>query len=319
MRNLNLLKIGLTEDMDTETRRVTILTNVVYIILFFLLTGYLIFYLSDYLKLERITFRLAIPWLAWVSVVVGISLNMLRQHRLSKLIFISSWIALINIIPTVLGNVSPINFFTYPLYCLVTSTIIHLIFSPYRERFFYYFFTIFVWGLVVFSFEFMSYFNRGVNLQTVFPAGFTLMRVTIIMITVFINAAVMYLIRINNQFYTSLQKKNETISEQYERLEIQRKALEDLKQKLEEKVAARTQLLTEQNSKLREYTFFNSHVLRAPVSRIRGLLYLLSIEVSPDEEKRIRTLLAEGMVELDQAIKSINDKLQQAEHLEDPG
>lgn len=317
MRNLNLFKIGLTEDMDTETRRVTILTNVVYIILFFLLTGYLIFYLPDYLKLERLTFRLSIPWLAWVSVVVGISLNMLRQHVLSKLVFISSWIALINIIPTVLGNVSPINFFTYPLYCLVTSTIIHLIFSPYRERFFYYFFTIFVWGLVVFSFEFMSYFNPEVNLQTVFPAGFTLMRVTIIMLTVFINAAVMYLIRINNQFYTSLQKKNETISEQYKRLESQRKALEDLKQKLEEKVAARTQLLTEQNSKLREYTFFNSHVLRAPVSRIRGLLYLLSIEVSPDEEKRIRALLAESMVELDQAIKSINDKLQQAEHLED--
>jgi signal transduction histidine kinase len=77
-------------------------------------------------------------------------------------------------------------------------------------------------------------------------------------------------------------------------------------------------LLLEQNNKLREYTFFNSHILRAPVSRIRGLLYLLSVETSPDEEKRIRSLLAEGMTELDQAIKSINDKLQQAELLEDP-
>ena len=86
---------------------------------------------------------------------------------------------------------------------------------------------------------------------------------------------------------------------------------------LEEKVTTRTQLLLEQNNQLREYTYFNAHILRAPVSRIRGLLYLLSVETPPDEEKRIRSLLAESMTELDQAIKAINDKLQQAELLED--
>lgn len=128
----------------------------------------------------------------------------------------------------------------------------------------------------------------------------------------------MYLIRVNHDFYAALQRKNETIYGQYEKLETQRKDLEDLKLKLEEKVKARTQLLLEQNSKLRDYTFFNSHILRAPVSRIRGLLYLLSVETPEEEERRIRMLLAESMVELDQAIKSINDKLQEAELLDEP-
>lgn len=318
MRNLNLFKIGITDSMDTEARRVTILTNVVYVILFFLLTGYLCFYLPDYLKLERLTLRAAIPWLAWLSVVAGIILNKLRLYLLSKLVFIVSWIILINILPTLLGNIRAINFFLYPLYCLVTSIIIHLMFSADRERIMYYFFTILIWVLIIFSFEFLYAFNHDVDLQPVFPNGFTQFRIIIIMLAAFFNAAIIYVIRINKQFYNSLQIRNDTISEQYKQLECQRKDLEELKLLLEQKVADRTQLLLEQNSKLREYTFFNSHILRAPVSRIRGLLYLLSIETSPDEEKRIRALLAEGMTELDQAIKSINDKLQQVELLEDP-
>ncbi len=53
------------------------------------------------------------------------------------------------------------------------------------------------------------------------------------MMAAFFNAAIIYVIRINNQFYTSLQKRNDIISDQ----NIQ---LENLKLKLEEKVQVRT-------------------------------------------------------------------------------
>ena len=83
---------------------------------------------------------------------------------------------------------------------------------------------------------------------------------------------------------------------------------------LEDKVAKRTQMLEKQNEQLTEYSFFNSHILRAPVSRIRGLLNLLSLKIEVAEEEKVRLLLVESMNELDQAIKSINEKLQEVEH-----
>lgn len=78
---------------------------------------------------------------------------------------------------------------------------------------------------------------------------------------------------------------------------------------LEEKVASRTLVLREQNKRLTEYAFFNSHILRAPVSRIRGLLSLLTMKIDWEEEQKVRVLLAASMNELDLAIKSINEKL----------
>jgi light-regulated signal transduction histidine kinase (bacteriophytochrome) len=97
-------------------------------------------------------------------------------------------------------------------------------------------------------------------------------------------------------------------------LEEQRESLEKLTSQLENKVAAGTEIVKKQNNQIIEYSFFNSHILRAPVSRIRGLLNLLSHNHSAEEEMRIRSLLSESMIELDNAIKSINDKLNEEDN-----
>ena len=185
MRDFNPFRIGLKEEMDTELRRVTMLTNVVYTLILILLTAYLIYYLPAYLKLETLTLKTAVPWLAWGSVAAGLTLNAFHKHTLSKVVFISSWILLINIIPTVLGNVKPINFFLYPFYCMATSVIIHIIFSHKHEKILYYLFTVFVWLLTGFSYEFITYFNPNQDLTTVFPNGFFPLRIVIVMIAVF--------------------------------------------------------------------------------------------------------------------------------------
>lgn len=310
MKKFRLFRIGVTDEMDTELRRVTILTNVVYVLLFFLLTAYLVYYLPAYLRLERLTLRSSIAWLSWITIIVGLLLNKIKQHRLSKIVFMLAWISFMNIIPTLLGVGNPINLFVYPLYCLVSSVIIHLIFSRTREPGLYYSFTILIWLLTIFSYEFISYFNPEVDLLAAFPGGFLRWRIILLMIVVFINAAIMYVISVNQDFYEALQQRNDTISEQNKELEFQRKALEELKQDLEIKVLARTNRLVEQNNKLREYTFFNSHILRAPISRIRGLVNLLTLKIDQQEEKHVRKLLGESMDELDQAVKSINNKLE---------
>ncbi|MCW5911441.1 MAG: hypothetical protein KIT62_10220 [Cyclobacteriaceae bacterium] len=318
MKKFNLFKVGVSDEMDAEFRRVTILTNVVYVLIFFLLLPYLVYYLPDYLKIERLTFRATIPWLAWASCILGFMLNSFRRHLLSKTFFICVWILVVTVVPVTAGRNHIVALFLHPFYCTVTAVIIHLTFSHKHEKLLYYFFLGVTWLLTIFSYEFLMHYNPHLEVTAFFTNGFFRWRMIILMIAVFINASIIYLIQLNHDFYNALQKRNDTISAQYKTLECQRKDLEELKQRLEEKVKARTKLLLEQNNKLREYTFFNSHILRAPVSRIRGLLYLLSVDTPEDEERRIRSLLAESMTELDRAIKSINDKLQQAELLEDP-
>ncbi|HRE65553.1 MAG TPA: hypothetical protein PLM56_03455 [Cyclobacteriaceae bacterium] len=233
MKNFNPFKIGLTEEMDTEFRRVTILTNVVYSILLVLLTGYLVFYLPYYLKISQITWFTAVPWLAWFGVIGGLLLNKLRFHRMSKFIFIITWIGVVNVLPAMSGNARPSSFILYPMYCMITSVIIHLMFSPIREKYIYFPIILFIWGLIIFSPEFLSYYNPNVDLNGIFPVGIGQFRIIAIMMAAFFNAAIIYVIRINNQFYTSLQKRNDIISDQ----NIQ---LENLKLKLEEKVQVRT-------------------------------------------------------------------------------
>lgn len=317
MKKFNLFKVGVSEEMGSEFRRVTILTNIVYVLIFFLLLPYLVYFLPDYLTLENHTFRSSVPWMAWFSAITGFVLNALRRHLISKVFFISTWIVFVAVVPIVTGGNHVVALFMHPFYCIATSIMVHFVFSQKRERYLYYFFVAVVWALIIFSYEFILYYNPDLNITLYFSNGFFRWRMIILILAAFFNASIIYLIRLNYDFYSALKKRNETISEQYKALECQRKDLEELKQMLEEKVITRTQLLLEQNNQLREYTYFNAHILRAPVSRIRGLLYLLSVETPPDEEKRIRSLLAESMTELDQAIKAINDKLQQAELLED--
>jgi light-regulated signal transduction histidine kinase (bacteriophytochrome) len=129
------------------------------------------------------------------------------------------------------------------------------------------------------------------------------------MFAVFFNSTMIYVLRLNQRFYNSLQARNETITLQNQRLEEQRHSLEVLMYRLEEKVASRTLVLREQNKRLTDYAFFNSHILRAPVSRIRGLLNLLTMKIDVEEEQKVRVLLSASMNELDLAIKSINEKL----------
>lgn len=91
---------------------------------------------------------------------------------------------------------------------------------------------------------------------------------------------------------------------------------------LEEKVKLRTQELEEQNKVLREYAFINSHVLRAPLSRVLGLINLLHLDNHTDTN--ILSMLRKSSDELDQIVRKITLTLDtgaplRAEQLRDDG
>ncbi len=308
MKDFSILRLGVTETMDSEIRRVTILSNGVYLTVVSLITFYLLAFIP--FDQQKINFSDLTPPIIWVTGIASLALNNKKLYTLSKGLFIGVWILFTTVLPVIIIGTQIDTYVTHPFYCILSSVMVHLMFSYHRERIVYILFLIVVWTLILFSVDFVDYFQLPNQDSTLFQNGFFKWRVITFMLASFFNISIAYVLQINHRFYTELQKQNDTISEQNRLLEQQRKSLEEFMTQLEDKLATGTQMLEKQNEQLNEYTFFNSHILRAPVSRIRGLLNLLSLTIDVAEEKKVRLLLVESMNELDEAIKSINDKLQ---------
>ncbi len=94
-----------------------------------------------------------------------------------------------------------------------------------------------------------------------------------------------------------------------EQLRIKNKEIELMNVALDSTVQQRTQVLKSQNEKLSEYSFINSHLLRAPLSRILGLSQAIGEEATTIKDKQLIKALIESGVELDTIIRKINDIL----------
>ena len=102
-----------------------------------------------------------------------------------------------------------------------------------------------------------------------------------------------------------IHKQNLTLVSLSKEIEDRNRELENYNEHLEAHVSARTQELENQNKQLIEYAFINSHLLRAPLASILGIVNLLSIsELSPDQEECVRHLKNKS-VELDLVISKI--------------
>lgn len=302
MKQNSLLRLGVTSGMEAEVRRVTILSNAVYLIIGTLLLFYILINLPRYFRVDSLSFSGMVPFLIVGTTGFCLFLNHLHRYRLSKLIFILCWIGFVTIIPYVLYGTSNQDYILHPIYCMITSMMVHLLFSFHRERTLYLILLIGVWLLILFSVEFVSLFKIPQPESELFRRGFFGWRILFFMFAAFFNASMMYVLYYNHRFYTSLE-------EQKEKVNIQNEALKKLTAQLEGTVVEQTQSLLKQNETLTEYTAFNSHILRAPVSRILGLLNLLALDIDKEEEKKIRELLSISVNELDQIIKEMNQKL----------
>jgi tetratricopeptide (TPR) repeat protein len=88
----------------------------------------------------------------------------------------------------------------------------------------------------------------------------------------------------------------------------------EVNQNLEKLVSIRTKVLIDQNQRLSEYTFFNAHQLRSPVASILGLVNLLLHTTKPEEHLELLQHLETSAQKLDEAIRSINNTLQEGIH-----
>jgi light-regulated signal transduction histidine kinase (bacteriophytochrome) len=100
------------------------------------------------------------------------------------------------------------------------------------------------------------------------------------------------------------------------RIEIQNKQLKEYNDHLEERIDARTQELEKRNAQLTEYAFINSHLLRAPVASILGMIDLLSRTATSDEQKQHLRHLLTSSRELDNIVKQITQVLEETEEID---
>ncbi|HVD97471.1 MAG TPA: histidine kinase dimerization/phospho-acceptor domain-containing protein [Cytophagaceae bacterium] len=85
-----------------------------------------------------------------------------------------------------------------------------------------------------------------------------------------------------------------------------------LNKNLEELVKLRTEKLNDLNKRLRDYSFLNSHKVRAPLARIMGIMNLIHAEEQKTENENLRKyldLLQDSAEELDRVINEMNAHL----------
>ncbi len=106
-----------------------------------------------------------------------------------------------------------------------------------------------------------------------------------------------------------LSEKNREIASLNEQLSLMNQQLAQTNEGLEEAVRQRTAELEKQNRQLTEYAFINSHLLRAPLARVLGLLQLIQLEDLPVRDKQLVEALFTSANELDTLIRNISEML----------
>ncbi len=102
---------------------------------------------------------------------------------------------------------------------------------------------------------------------------------------------------------------------QYEaRIREQKKEISRINQGLEERIKERTQTLENQNQQLAEYAFINSHLLRAPLCRMLGLIHLIEVSDLKMKEMELIDHLKKSGDELDDVVKRINKAIENGDH-----
>ena len=111
--------------------------------------------------------------------------------------------------------------------------------------------------------------------------------------------------------YKNLQIKDlvETLKQRNAALKDRNRETEILNAALDERVQESTYELNEKSAQITEFSFINSHLMRAPLTRIMGLSEALAGKVKLPEDKLLLEALTDSSKELDLILRKINDVL----------
>jgi signal transduction histidine kinase len=88
------------------------------------------------------------------------------------------------------------------------------------------------------------------------------------------------------------------------------KELHSFNKNLEERVMERTKKLNERNRQIAEFTYYNSHKLRAPVANVLGLINVIELTKDGKIDPTVLTYLKISAAELDKVIFNLKNLLE---------
>jgi signal transduction histidine kinase len=98
-----------------------------------------------------------------------------------------------------------------------------------------------------------------------------------------------------------------------QQMEKQAMIIKAINESLEKKVEQRMEELTKKNKMLREYAFVNSHVLRAPLASIMGVVQLFPFTKLDEEQQQLVEYLHKSTKELDEVVRGISKTISEKE------
>jgi signal transduction histidine kinase len=328
MKISSIWTAGLTQDMDAEDRKIVTFSNGIYIIIgsllifFEILTGGVITIFRDF------SLRTFLPFSLILLALLCLALNSFRFYLMSRALFLISLTYLVSILPIVYYGPKTSTYLTHPFLLVLTSPLIHLLFSQRKDRYILLTFLTLSFLFTVFSIDFLLVWDTAENPKLPFSYSATTMRINFVLWWTFLNILMGYIQRTSGRFYDSLQVQKELITRQRmelqlrnEELSLANRELTALNERvhhsnevLEHRVDERTVELTERNKTLSEYAFMNAHMLRSPVSRIKGLIQLFSLTNDEVEKRKVQEILIQSAEELDNVVHTISKKLNESRY-----
>ncbi|NOT75406.1 MAG: hypothetical protein HOP08_10785 [Cyclobacteriaceae bacterium] len=328
MKLEKLWKIGVNDKMDLEERKQIMFSNGIYFIAGSVLLAAEIVMGGIPHLIENPSLRTFGPFLLIGLAGFSLFLNKIQYFRTSRILFLLCWSFIVSVLPIIVRGPSQVSFYFHPFHIILFSPVIHLLFSHPKDRFILSFFLLLSGLSVFFSVDFLLAFDEtsAAASNQLLSRPLMVVRINFIALWFFTNLMMAYILKTNWNFYVAMREQKEMIALQQKQLQqqneeqsIANKNLIDLNERfhllnevLEKRVLERTQELTERNKVLSEYAFMNAHHLRAPISRIKGLINLFGIVEDPKEMKIIQESLIVSSEELDQVVHSISKKLNEA-------
>lgn len=294
-----ITQFGVGLENDYEIRRRIVFSNVIFSSLPIV---YILFMLIDYQSFIHlfVTFEFdqyVVPIIIAICIFC-LRLNYLNYTLLSRLIFIICWPFLLHLIPIFLQH-SPIDYaIAFPMGLIFHSLLIQLMLSHSKEKLLFWVAIIFNFITLMYASEILIYASIGVNSVTELLNNPYYLLDSILYWLLF-NLVMFYVILVIEEYISK-------VDDSYVLAKIQEEDLRKLNLSLEEKVAQRTSELIQQNEKIINYAFFNAHELKGPFCRIKGLLYLKTLDnITADDHDQINSRLKLDINELEKTINKI--------------
>lgn len=295
----NVTQFGVKHEYDHEIKRRIVFSNVIFISL---PVVYILFMLLDYQAFLNlfITFKFdqyVVPIIIGIC-IFSLRLNYLDHTLLSRIIFIVSWPFLLHLIPIFLQHAPTDYAIAFPMGLIFHSLIIQLMLSHSKEKLLFWIAITLNLITLTYASDILIYASLGVNgaIELLTHHYYVL---DSILYWLLFNLVMFYVILVIEAYISK-------VGDSYTLAKNQKEDLRKLNLSLEEKVAQRTSELMLQNEKLINYAFFNAHELRGPFCRIKGLLYLKSLDnLTTDDLYQINKRLNLDIIELEKTIHKI--------------